>query len=162
LKNPLISAEKGEIIRLNTIFNKLFDKNIEIESFSDRIKLQKIIYMLKSAGIEFSYNFSWYIRGPYSPDLADTAYRFKENEKNIEQTSYQLSIKEEKVIFRLRSIESLYKDADKAELLASFLYIQNSWDLRGEELIKKLLEKKPRYSKEEIREIEKAWNSIIS
>ncbi len=42
--------------------------------FDKRLELQKAIYLLQESGGDLGYHFSWYLRGPYSPSLADDAY----------------------------------------------------------------------------------------
>ncbi|MGC9069669.1 MAG: hypothetical protein ACP5IZ_11995, partial [Thermoprotei archaeon] len=41
-----------------------------INNFDIRLKIQKIVYLLKYITKEFNYDFSLYLRGPYSPELA--------------------------------------------------------------------------------------------
>lgn len=40
------------------------------KSFDDRLKLQKIIYLLTLKGIDTGFAYGLYVRGPYSPSLA--------------------------------------------------------------------------------------------
>ena len=49
-----------------------------IDTFGDRLKLQKIVYIAKYFGIDIGYSFNEYLRGPYSPELADDYYRLSE------------------------------------------------------------------------------------
>ncbi len=49
--------------------------NLNMDSFNDRLKLQKYIYLLQEFGVNLGFRFRYYIRGPYSPDLADAGYR---------------------------------------------------------------------------------------
>jgi uncharacterized protein YwgA len=42
--------------------------------FDKRLEVQKAIYLLQESGADLGYHFSWYLRGPYSPTLADDAY----------------------------------------------------------------------------------------
>jgi uncharacterized protein YwgA len=50
----------------------------KIDLFEDRLKLQKIVYIAKHFGIDLGYTFNEYIRGPYSPELADDYYKLKD------------------------------------------------------------------------------------
>lgn len=45
-----------------------------MESFDERLILQKTIYLVQNMGIPLGYHFSWYIRGPYSRDLTADAF----------------------------------------------------------------------------------------
>ncbi len=50
----------------------------KINTFEDRLKLQKIVYIAKCFGIDLGYSFNEYLRGPYSPELADDYYELSE------------------------------------------------------------------------------------
>ncbi|MEM3192809.1 MAG: hypothetical protein QW292_12165 [Candidatus Parvarchaeota archaeon] len=43
-------------------------------NFDNRLKIQKIVYILESKTKVFDYDFSLYLRGPYSPGLAKDYY----------------------------------------------------------------------------------------
>ncbi len=59
-----------------------FDKN----RFKHRLKLQKYVFIAQKFGFRTNYNYSLYIHGPYSSDLADDYYAIKDfqNEEPIE------------------------------------------------------------------------------
>lgn len=58
---------------LMSLVQKL-EENISVRSFSQRKRLQKLIYIAQEMGIESRYNFGWYKYGPYSSGLADDGY----------------------------------------------------------------------------------------
>ena len=39
------------------------------ETFTDRLTLQKATYLVQAAGVRLGYRYSWYLKGPYSPEL---------------------------------------------------------------------------------------------
>ncbi|MCI4439211.1 hypothetical protein JHC27_05150 [archaeon] len=45
------------------------------EKFSDRLKLQKYVFIAKFFGMDFGYSYTLYIHGPYSIELANDYYR---------------------------------------------------------------------------------------
>jgi hypothetical protein len=45
-----------------------------LDSFSDRLVLQKAIYLAQAAGVLLGYGYNWYLRGPYSPSLTRDAF----------------------------------------------------------------------------------------
>jgi hypothetical protein len=67
-----------------TYYQELFNAPINMQTFEDRLLLQKRIYFLQEFGVPFEYSFGWYIRGPYSSELADDGF---ENE-SISKLSY--------------------------------------------------------------------------
>jgi uncharacterized protein YwgA len=64
-----------------------------VESFNDRILLQKIPFLLKLKGIDIKFKYGLYIRGPYSTDLTQEIYDNKSKIENLE-TNYDLSSEE--------------------------------------------------------------------
>ena len=70
------NMDNQKIKRINSFFFRLIGREFRLEEFDDRLLLQKIVYMLQKAGINFGYYFSWYLRGPYSAGLAKDAYEF--------------------------------------------------------------------------------------
>ncbi len=47
---------------------------VRMDSFADRLTVQKCIYLAQAAGIQLGYNFHWYLRGPYSSTLTRDAF----------------------------------------------------------------------------------------
>jgi len=47
---------------------------VSMSSFDERLALQKAIYLAQQMGVNLGYQFSWYLRGPYSKDLTSDAY----------------------------------------------------------------------------------------
>jgi hypothetical protein len=45
-----------------------------MDSFDQRLALQKTIYLAQQMGVSLGYQFSWYRRGPYSADLTADAF----------------------------------------------------------------------------------------
>jgi len=46
----------------------------DLDSHDSRLQMQKSIYLAQAAGLDLGYRFNWYVRGPYSPNLADDYY----------------------------------------------------------------------------------------
>ncbi len=62
-----------EALRRSTGFN------FNVNRFDHRLKLQKLVYIAKSLGVpKLEYDFNLYLRGPYSPELADDYYNLGE------------------------------------------------------------------------------------
>jgi uncharacterized protein YwgA len=109
-----------------------------MESFDNRIKLQKLIYILSFYGIEFNYNFTWWKHGPYSPKLTDDGYVV--NRLTARPTDHEL-----KIIEKLKKGKEILKDSKKAELVASYLYLQQRMHNRpsNDKIIGELITRKP-------------------
>ncbi|MCL2509637.1 MAG: hypothetical protein FWF07_00965 [Methanomassiliicoccaceae archaeon] len=58
---------------------KALNRELKIKNFSDRLMIQKGCFLLNDMGVSPVYNFSLYIRGPYSSELADDYYELMRN-----------------------------------------------------------------------------------
>lgn len=52
--------------------------NFDMSSFRGRLLFQKTVQLLQSFGIDLGYRYNWYLRGPYSPDLAKVGFELKD------------------------------------------------------------------------------------
>ena len=52
--------------------------DFRMTDFSDRLRLQKFIYLLQAHGIYLGYDFSWYLRGPYCTTLAAAGFALED------------------------------------------------------------------------------------
>ncbi len=59
------------------------------EGFENRFKLQKYVFLAKYFGLDMGYNYSMYLYGPYSPDLAEDYYALA-NGYSHEGTGFKL------------------------------------------------------------------------
>jgi len=105
--------------------------NLKRGSTEERLKLQKIIYLLQVYGLRLGYGFSWYRYGPYSQDLVYDAYTVlaSEGERYEENTrSWQFN---ENTIKRFKSFKvicgNVLSDPKKLELAASVDFVRKTW-----------------------------------
>lgn len=127
-----------------------------MSSFENRIKLQKLIYILQSEGIDFGYEFTWYIRGPYSSLLADDGYAFSKNKDEIDM-EYQPTTAERDILRRISRATGIIQDSNNAELVASYLYLQRRYpDNTSEEL----RTRKRRFTIPQIETTMARWNEL--
>ena len=42
---------------------------VDMDNFNNRLIYQKVIYLMQNFGLSLGYGYSWYVKGPYSPDL---------------------------------------------------------------------------------------------
>lgn len=133
---------KPESILLKLILQRL-GIEFKIDTKADRIRLQKIVYLLQRCGVNLGYNYGWYIYGPYSRELTSVYYdldaSIKCNEKD--DTWYKLDgdveeltegIKKFEKISKIPGGVSIVKDPTKSEdvswleFIASIDYLHNS------------------------------------
>jgi hypothetical protein len=103
------------------------------DSFDERLKLQKVVYLLQAFGVQLGYGFGWYKYGPYSQDLVSDAYavlgsRKSEYERAASEGEWKFS---PDTLARFRQFKSFCGEylgsAEKAELLASVRFVNNVW-----------------------------------
>ena len=58
--------------------------DFKVNYFNNRLKLQKYVFLLRRYGIDLGYSYNYYIRGPYSPELADDYYNLPDVEGEVE------------------------------------------------------------------------------
>lgn len=71
---------KAELVKLIKILGIRAERLVNPSSLEDRLRLQKAVFLLKHLNVEpfTNYSFSFYLRGPYSPDLASEYYDLKD------------------------------------------------------------------------------------
>ncbi len=70
--------DKSRIVYLmNKLGFHISDIKDSDKGFDARIRIQKLVFFAKSLGADFSYSFSMYLHGPYSPDLTRDYYSLK-------------------------------------------------------------------------------------
>lgn len=152
----------GRLLIMNNIdiANGIVFQKMEIskESFDDRLICQKKVYLLQSLGTDLGYTYNWYVRGPYSPSLANYVYNNLEVLSSNDFSGYSLSLSAESNIDIVNSLSEEKRDdfaiASWYELLASLLYIFNnkrSWKIDEEDntLFGTLIKQKSQYNEEQ-------------
>jgi uncharacterized protein YwgA len=138
-------------------YYKLFNTHLDNTDFENRIKMQKLVYLLTYYGVIFSnYRFTWWRYGPYSPQLADDAFTFH----NIDHASP--SIDELETFRKVERGRSILKNAENSELIASYLYlVSRMTDPTPEDVLEELLQRKPYFTPEQIQEVMSVWEEAL-
>lgn len=133
--------------------------NPKMETFGERKRVQKTVYLLdKVFGLDFGYRFSWYLHGPYSPEVTKIIYDVVEGRKTVDQQTTNLSAED---TYKIEQLKVFLKDDinanDQLELLVSVDYLLNctinpqNIAPTEQEIIEFLNIKKPWFSNEEIK-----------
>jgi len=101
---------------------------VRVGQFNERLLLQKGVYLLQEAGVHLGYRYRWYLRGPYSTDLASDVFFLAGQMASVRQelTGWQLDVESKgriaalKALFGGQTLKALVK---RLELLASVLYL---------------------------------------
>ena len=133
--------------------------DIKLDRFNDRMYLQKLGYLIQEIHHENSFNFSWYVRGPYSSTLSDSL--FYHEEKGTYQISPKLSESESKTKTRISELLGKnIKDPFSLELYASLWYLMSGKKISSTEkdnILRIMCKEKPHFDR---KDIEIALNKI--
>lgn len=101
----------------------------KMESFADRLSVQKGVYLAQATGVDLGHYFNWYLRGPYAPSLTQDVFDAIQNyDTGAASKGWQLDPKTRTTLSKLR--QSLKPPATLAhaawlwlELLASVHFL---------------------------------------
>lgn len=57
-------------------------------NFNSRLILQKTVYLMQEFDLNIGYSFSWYLRGPYSPNLTRDTYELAKNYSHFQPVRF--------------------------------------------------------------------------
>ena len=133
---------------------------VKLDSFEDRLILQKTIYILQTAGVKLGYSFSWYLKGPYSRGLTSDAFTIREELESNDSEGWTLDRQSLQIIRSVKSLltrkPKLFKDskAKWLELLASVRFLVNTRQAQThpvDQIVEKLASFGKHYRKSDIR-----------
>ena len=110
----------GELAWLVRFLGLSVEGLLNLDSFDSRLRVQKAVFFLKHLGVKpfTDYEFNMYLRGPYSPTLAQDYYRLR----GVEPTSVELGDKQEVLLKWFMS-----HDSDWLEVSSSILSIRETY-----------------------------------
>lgn len=131
--------------------------NPTMATFSERKRVQKLVYLMdKVFDVKLGFSYSWYLHGPYSPELTEIVFNVVEGRQITPVDSEILSPEDLKKIDRLKIfLGTDLHSADKLELLVSLHFLfeySERLKLDKEEAISFLRLKKPYFTDQEISE----------
>ena len=140
-------------MEMKLVLLKLFlDKlgiSSEIDTFEKRKTIQKAVYLGQLTDVDLSYRFGWYLKGPYSPSLAEDYYHLADeleiDDKGHEEYQLKKSLSDrlEEVLPLLeKPKEFKLKEVDWLELVASYDYLRRVRKLSDEAADKVLAKEK--------------------
>jgi len=152
---------ENRINKVYLLFKKITGLELDMRKYSHRLMVQKLVYLLQAARVNFGYSFNWYVKGPYCTELANDCFEFSETKEKSEVVLHE---NEEKIVNSLKqNFKSEVNDDKKLELLGSLVYIENQMDIKGKDkVIQKLISLKPWYDPKDIEEaIDKIYKSDL-
>lgn len=131
-------------ILLAGILRNFYD-DFSMSKFSDRLKLQKMIYLLKSKDINLGYPFRLYLYGPYSKELTKDGFQMMDLIKFSDTSKIAPSELKEDFLKFVKYIKenNLHLNDESLEIIASYLYIKNNFkDLSEKQIIELMVNKR--------------------
>ena len=107
----------------------------QINTFEDRLILQKAVYLAQAAGVNLGYYYHWYLYGPYSPSLTRDEYAIGYELSQDADDSEGWKLDDESAE-RLKKLQNLIPKGDrsevrqKLELLASVHFLVSRRQVR--------------------------------
>lgn len=147
-----------QVIDLGFILKQIQDSDFSMNTFQDRLKFQKMIYLLQAFNVYLGYDFSWYLRGPYCPVLTTNGFTLQEiyNEIPDEQTKFR----DPSVQKRFEKFQKFVKDkgTDELEIAASIHCLKHIAVLSDDEIKTKVENKQSQFTSEQVTKI---WNEMV-
>jgi uncharacterized protein YwgA len=129
----------------------------KLNSFTGRKRIQKTVYLLQQLGAELRFSYTWYVHGPYSPDLTRTIFNPLQDEPMRTLDKNELEIVNTARNFLAQDFYS----ADALELIVSLIYLIKNGPRNGYDTKRKIIDylrlEKPQFSESKI---EAAWLKI--
>lgn len=146
----------------------------KLQTFSERLNVQKKVYLVQALGYDLGYRFSWYLRGPYSRHLTEDAFALRDElaAGDNDADGFDLADSVKGIVGRAKELwklpNGLNLDADRwLELLASLHYLKevSYWpseaDRSFEPVFAKLIESKPQFENQKDA-AKQAWKQLAS
>jgi uncharacterized protein YwgA len=140
------------------ILRRIYSK-FDMVLFSDRLKLQKIIYLLQQSGINLGYTFSFYHYGPYCTELAKEGFSIKDFDKTKEVGFEDKQI-EDKFQQFMKKIDEHKNDVLWLEIASSIHLLKKIYPHKSEQEIISDIKNKRGELKDKEEDIKKVWNDI--
>lgn len=111
-----------------------------VDTFEERLKSQKVQYFAQLFGVSFSYPYNLYLRGPYSPELANDLYLINKKRLKADEDKFVPEELEEKFTKLQKFVSG--KDIRVLELSATLHWLINIAKLSQKKAEEKLIELK--------------------
>lgn len=158
-------------VLLRLVLEEIGLGDLPLQTFPERLNLQKKVYLLQLTGIDLGYRYNWYLRGPYCPSLTQDAFALKDELAWGADEYGEYGLRRD-AVQRLKKAERIWElPRDLAvvpeiwvELLASLHYLKHIayWpgnNVTREMIFAKLSQAKPQFSNQS-QLMEKAWERL--
>jgi uncharacterized protein YwgA len=113
----------------------------DLNSFQDKLVVQKTVCLLQLMGMRTDYNFSLYVRGPYSPDLTKDLYEHREAVEKLKSVC-SLSESEHEQVQKVYELSN-HLEPKMLEIMATYSFIRKQLGMNGRDSLIHLKKLKP-------------------
>lgn len=122
------------------ILKRIGNRDYDTRTFNNRLLVQKIIFIFQEVfDVDLGYNFTLYMRGPYSTSLTKDFYKIRDTTK-YEEIEFGDEGKEILLKELIEIIQEHSSDIDILELVSTIIFVNNKLNIRDdlEQVIRKL------------------------
>lgn len=134
---------------------KNFYESFDMSTFKNRLKLQKLIYLIQANGINLGFGYNFYLYGPYSTDLARAGFQI-DNYSEIKAILPEDKDVNHKFISIKDELGDKKEDTTWLECATSIIYLRRL-GLERDEIIKTVEHKLTVFSEGYIEDV---WNNL--
>ena len=139
--------------RLKWFTRQILGKDIDMDSFDEKLIVQKAVHISQHLGMPWGYEFGWYVRGMYSSQLTVDLYGLWNQDPQYEPTE-----KDRSILAKLKSSENILagtpmhnRPKDAYELVSTVIRAKRERGMKTDEEIKNYINQvKPWYTEEHI------------
>jgi len=144
-------------LALGAVLKRIGD--FDLSTFEGRLVLQKTVYLMQSYGLYFGYKFSWYVHGPYCPELTREAFKIYPFLNKIPKAKFAKPQIEKRFQDFLCFIKEKKSEPDWLEQLACIDFLSSlNLDAKKEAIIKAVLNHENHFNK---KQCEEAWKHLV-
>lgn len=148
-----------QTIDLGAILRQFPEFQFSMDTFNDRLKLQKLIYLLQASGVFLGYQYSWYLRGPYCSTLATCGFELREIYDEIPEKIKiefpNLNTRDKFAKFK-KAMANRWTDNDFLEIAAS-VHLLYTLGKKYDQTIEKVAAKQKRFTEEQVKQV---WEEL--
>ena len=126
--------------------------DFSMEDFNGRLRVQKFVYLLQAFDVYLGYDYSWYLRGPYCSTLAAAGFALAGFYGSIPEGS-RMRFVSPRTNGRFEEFKEFISgreaDAGFLEMAASFHFLERGGNLPRDQILQKVLSKRPNFSEDE-------------
>jgi len=139
--------------RLKWFTRQILGKDIDLDSFDEKLMIQKAVHISQHLGMPWGYEFGWYVRGMYSSQLTVDLYGLWNQDPRYDPTE-----KDHSILAKLKSSENILEGTpmhsrpkDAYELVSTVIRATKERGMKTDEEIKEYINQvKPWYTDEHI------------